>query len=967
MSNYTKYSRGSEWRKWDLHIHTPETKKNDQFEGSTPEEKWEKYVDAINNSLENIAVVGITDYYCIDNYFKFKKLVVDGVITKNFELVLPNIEIRVLPVTGTSTPINLHFIFNPAIDTEIETRFLAKLKFSFSNSDYSAKKEELIRLGKSLPGNSSLGEDAALKAGLGQYVVSIDVLKSIFEKDSKLRDNTIITVSNKSTDGASGIRKHEDFFISSSQSQLDATRWSIYQFSDAIFSSNENDVLYFIGVGPDTRETVIEKCGTLMPCFHGCDAHDNSKLFKPDGNRFCWIKADPTFEGLKQTLYEPEDRVKIQAFQPDIKNERFIISELKFVDTGNLFGRQKVLLNENLNAIIGGKSSGKSLLLYSTAKSIDPDQVAKASKRLNFDGYKFNSFFNFEVTWKNGEKDTLNDSDLTHKLHRITYIPQLYINYLVEKNNKDELNLLIKNILLQDTTFKSFFEQNIESINGITTDIEKLLNNYLQIRTKALDISQKSNELGKSDAISKGIHNIEAAITEGQRISNLNVTEFEEYNRLTTLKSTNETNFNNLENKSIVLNKVLNEVISAKESLLGDNDEMLGVNIKGQVDRILDELTEITLDVTAIRNKLEQDYDLLVLNLKQGIEDLKVDENKKIIEVAIAEIDVKLKPYLEKIAGQSELQKLTVQLEAEKSKLQLALNLEKQFKALLLDYENVRRQTVILINKRYELYKAITTHINTTKNTIGPEIALACNLLYKKENLLLFEQANKASIASEHFFNTLFSDNLVNYERIPDLYANALKVADDKLVVSSTISIPLKQKLTIENVLRGLVADGFELDYTVTYKGDDLLNMSPGKKGTVLLILFLQISSSEYPILIDQPEDNLDNRTIYELLCKMIKLKKKERQIIIVSHNANLVVATDTENIIVANQEGQGVSLPLSSTRFEYINGSLEHSFELNTSIVGVLNQQGIKEHVCDILEGGDEAFKQRERKYAIK
>jgi ABC-type cobalamin/Fe3+-siderophores transport system ATPase subunit len=177
----------------------------------------------------------------------------------------------------------------------------------------------------------------------------------------------------------------------------------------------------------------------------------------------------------------------------------------------------------------------------------------------------------------------------------------------------------------------------------------------------------------------------------------------------------------------------------------------------------------------------------------------------------------------------------------------------------------------------------------------------------------------------------------------------------------------LKQKLTIENVLRGLVMDGFELDYTVTYKGDDLLNMSPGKKGTVLLILFLQISSSEYPILIDQPEDNLDNRTIYELLCKMIKLKKKERQIIIVSHNANLVVATDTENIIVANQEGLGVSLPLGSTRFEYINGSLEHSFELNTSIVGVLNQQGIKEHVCDILEGGDEAFKQRERKYAIK
>ena len=143
--------------------------------------------------------------------------------------------------------------------------------------------------------------------------------------------------------------------------------------------------------------------------------------------------------------------------------------------------------------------------------------------------------------------------------------------------------------------------------------------------------------------------------------------------------------------------------------------------------------------------------------------------------------------------------------------------------------------------------------------------------------------------------------------------------------------------------------------------------MSPGKKGTVLLILFLQISSAEHPILIDQPEDNLDNRTIYDLLCTIIKEKKKDRQIIIVSHNANLVVSTDSENIIVANQEGQDPQKDKSQYRFEYMNGALENSFKKDDKIKGVLYQQGIKEHVCDILEGGDEAFKQRERKYAIK
>jgi ABC-type dipeptide/oligopeptide/nickel transport system ATPase component len=967
MSNYTRFLRGSEWRKWDLHIHTPETKKHDRFEGSTPQEKWEKYIEAINNSPEDISVIGITDYFCVENYFKFKNLISEGTITKNFDLILPNIEIRVLPVTGSATPINLHCIFNPEIDSDIENRFLAKLKFNYSGSDYSAKKEELIRLGKTLPGNSSLDNVAALKAGIAQYVVTIETLRTIFEKDARLRENTIIIVSNKSTDGASGIRKHEDFFVDTGSSQLDATRWSLYQFSDAIFSSNPNDVLYFLALGPDSKETVIEKCGTLMPCFHGCDAHENNKIFKPDDNRFCWIKADPTFEGLKQTIYEPEDRVKIQAFQPDIKNERFILSELQFIDTGNLFGTQKILLNENLNAIIGGKSSGKSLLLYSTAKSIDPDQVNKTSKRLNFEGYKFDTSFNFEVTWKNREKDILNDSDLNHKLHKITYIPQLYINYLVEKNNKEELNALIKSILLQDVPFKSFFEKNFESITEITVDIGKLLNNYLQVRARALSVLQKSNELGKSNTISKGMKKIETSIAEGQRASNLNKEEFEEYNRLITFRSTTENNLKLLDDKDVVINKVLNEVISVKENLLGNNDSMFDLNIKGQIDRILDELTEIPSDLIAIRKKIEQDYDSLLFNLKTGIENLKIEENRNLIKTEIDKINQKLIPYLEKIAGQNELKKLTAQLEVENGKLQQALNLEKQIQTLLLDYENIRKQTVSHLKKRYELYKEVVVYINTIKNSIGSEISLTCSLLFKKENFMLFEQANKASIPWDNYFNTLFSDGLVNYDLIPNLYANALRVVEDKLVAPPNLSIPLKQKITIENVLGGLVADAFEFDYTVTYKGDDLLNMSPGKKGTVLLILFIQISSAEYPILIDQPEDNLDNRTIYELLCKMIKQKKKERQIIIVSHNANLVVATDAENIIVANQEGQGSALPSNGTRFEYVNGSIEHSFQPNISIISILKQQGIKEHVCDILEGGDEAFKQRERKYAIK
>lgn len=311
--------------------------------------------------------------------------------------------------------------------------------------------------------------------------------------------------------------------------------------------------------------------------------------------------------------------------------------------------------------------------------------------------------------------------------------------------------------------------------------------------------------------------------------------------------------------------------------------------------------------------------------------------------------------------------KLTVQLEREKTKLQNAIALESQLKSLAEEYNNIRKQIAALLQKRYESYQQIEKRVNETRKSIGSDINLNCSLIYKLDNFQLYEQANKTLIANNSLLRTFFDVTLVKYNLIPGFFEKPLKVSDDKLFYSKEDYIPLRGKVSLEDILRGLIKDSFEIDYTVTYRGDNLLSMSPGKKGTVLLILFLEISSSEFPILIDQPEDNLDNRTIYDLLCKMIKDKKRDRQIIIVSHNANLVVATDTENIIVANQQGQDSKSDVTENRFEYINGSLEHSFEIRTGIKSVLLRQGIRQHVCDILEGGDEAFKQRERKYSIK
>ena len=134
----------------------------------------------------------------------------------------------------------------------------------------------------------------------------------------------------------------------------------------------------------------------------------------------------------------------------------------------------------------------------------------------------------------------------------------------------------------------------------------------------------------------------------------------------------------------------------------------------------------------------------------------------------------------------------------------------------------------------------------------------------------------------------------------------------------------------------------------------------------VVLMLLLDFSKKECPILIDQPEDDLDNRAIYKDLVKYLIRKKKERQIILVTHNPNIVVGADSEQIIVANQNG--LDTPnIKGCKFQYITGSLENTKPFDKNAKSILESIGIREHVCDVLEGGSEAFENREKKYGLK
>lgn len=292
------YNRGSEWRKWDLHIHTPGTAKNDNFGNSV--DIWNQYIDALEKT--DVAVFGITDYFSIRNYLKVKEYQQHGRLKGKF--LLPNVELRMLPTTKKGISINIHVIFDPNIDvSDLEREFFRPLQFPYQNAKYSCIDTDLARLGRIVEGNPILPTEAAIKKGIETFTVSYGDLHDVVSKEY-FKGRIIIALSNSNKDGVSGILEHEG--------DLSPLRNEISRMADVILSGNPSDVEYFLGEKTSIEE-VIESKGGLKPCIFGSDAHSLEEVGVFKNDRITWIKADPTFEGLKQILFEPKERVRISA------------------------------------------------------------------------------------------------------------------------------------------------------------------------------------------------------------------------------------------------------------------------------------------------------------------------------------------------------------------------------------------------------------------------------------------------------------------------------------------------------------------------------------------------------------------------------------------------------------------------------------------------------------------------------
>lgn len=926
-----QFPRGSEWRRWDLHVHTPGTLKNDRYVGDTLEEKWDNFYNSIDeyigdgkDPIKNIVAIGITDYLSIDNY---NRIVNEKRLNAQIKLVLPNVELRMIPLAKES-PINIHCIFNPSIVDQLESRFFGKLNIKYGNSAYSATHSELVRLGKTVSSDKEIKDEEALRLGAEQFVVDITSLTKVFEEDTELRENTIIVVSNSTSDGASGIKAHSDFFSKEGIPQTEATRREVYHLADLVFSGNKRDREYFLGCSTDKPEDVVSKCGSLKGCIHGSDAHTNSKLFRPDEKRYCWIKADPTFNGLKQVIYEPDTRIRIGETITDDKPGYQVIDSVRIGD--EKVQDDAILFNDKLTCIIGGKSTGKSLLLHNLAMAIDSDQVNKKCKTaaLKTDGRQLKDVV---VKWKDG----VDSSDEKSLGRKIVYIPQTYLNRLSDETEEvTEIDEIIKDVVLVSDDARKAYDRMQIALSSQKTTVERLIYEAIREHETIEEKKKESADIGSKVGIERELKRLNALKDRLTKESAITENEIEGYNAAIARK------------KSI---EDLTEKLLEDKTFLEEQETVIAkIPINHQFEKEMSSLfDEVVDEVVAVADiKWNEGRSVLTGEINQRIHSLSVE--KKSLDKTIE----KLAP---KIEENESIKAITVAILAEKEKLNKVNSYEHQISGLNQELGCLLRKLAGEFVRYYGVRKEYQDTINDDLSIEKDGLEFFVETPFRKDAFVEYV----SNITDIRTLNA--NKNLVNLETLDQEWISEANIVN---LIEAYLSGKLKllKRKTPENALRELLSDWYNTTYRVKMGNDAIDEMSPGKKALALLKLLINLAESKCPILIDQPEDDLDNRSVFEELIPFIKTKKFQRQIIIVTHNANVVLGGDAEEVIVANQDGKNT--PNLCCRFEYRSGGIEEDRRIDDK--SVLNSQGIQQHICDVLEGGEKAFDLRKHKYQI-
>lgn len=856
------FERGSEWRRWDLHLHTASS-----YDYKCKDENCDEIL--VQKLRENnIVAAAITDHFVIDKdrIANLRRLSPDIVF-------FPGVELR---TDKGDTNIHVILIFSDKLDLDELVEDFNVFKRSAQNCENNERiywdYNSIVEFAKK--------HDALISIHAGRKTNGVDDrISNSLPHNQAVKEEYVATIS----------------------------MFEMGQVRD--FDEYRKRVFPVIGA---------------KPMVIGSDNHD-ARNYNPINK--LWIKADITFNGLKQIIYEPEERVCISDTKPECKPDYYVIDRVVFNDEE--FSNKPIYFNDKLTCIIGGKSTGKSILLHNVAKTIDEEQVKAKEAIVNATTKELN---NTLVYWSDGE---------SNRNRHIVYIPQSYLNCLSDEQEvTTEIDKMIQSVVLNNTNAKTAFNTMLGSIEEKKADLNVKILRLLDIHGKTIETEDAKKEIGDKDGIEKEILKLQQqkeALSKKLDISDGDIRRYE---------------------TALIENTNISKQITKMADEIQLLSSIIDIAIPVSMDSV-DFSREILVEINKIKEQIIEEANKKWISKRETFVKELLDKQKQ-LQLEKEKYESIIKELKPKIQDNKAVSEFTAKILIEKNKLDAFIALEKKLKAKKDEEQAIIDEISAIPFQIKEIRNKYANVVNNEDDFKKHEIKFNVEVPFRKDEFL-------KKIEDDFIVRTVKFKETINLDSFNEESYNSEKLKEIIKKLLSEILEP-KKGHNVENTLRDINDDWYNIKYKVIMDNDDIKIMSPGKKALVLLKLLIDLEESKCPILIDQPEDDLDNRSVFDELIPFIRRKKKERQIIVVTHNANIVLGADAEEIIIANQSGS--KSENKEKRFEYRSGAIENDNPVLDSAGrredGILSSKGIQQHICDILEGGQIAFEKRKNKYRI-
>lgn len=1020
-------ARGSLWNQWDLHVHTPASFhwSGQRFEGDLSSTRDKALVDEMIKAMNEAepAVFAIMDYWTFDGWFALKQRLTEQGAPKLTKTVFPGIELRLS--APTERRLNAHVIFSDEIPDQHLRDFLSDLKIE--RTDRSVSKDALIGLAR------VTAPDMLIKKGHKKSVVDLDDADALLAgyKLAEIKADSYKDAISKVPDGlAIGFMPYD------TSDGLNEVKWQDHYAyflgllgSSPIFESrnlalrsaflceetdeNRSWINSFKHGLNQTPRLVVS--GSDAHCFTGTPGDNNKRGYGdfPSGKK-TWIKADPSFRGLKQAILEPSKRSFIGDKPPKLQevesNKTYYIESIEVSrtgsksDVGQWLSDCDIPLNPDLVAIIGNKGSGKSALADVIASLGNSKQSRYFSfiKRDRFLGKNGEPARHFTgtLTWKDDgiEARPLNELPSEEKAELVRYIPQGYFEELCNehvsgKSNafEKELRAVIFSHTSQDMRlgaldFDQLTEQQEQSLrnrlgeyrkelastNASIVRIEEQLQpieqekltELLLLKSKQIEeheklkpaeVAQPADVLDPeqrqaAEGLAAATTQIEVIKRRAQEIA-AETTEFAKHQKaianireqLRLLQRAFDQAQQNLVDDLKLLGAIWSdfafieikmEMLDQRSAEIGKKQSELKVESENLSVSLISS-TETQLSFTAKLNAPQQKFEAYQRQLAEW--------KRKLGALTGSATDPETKIGLETRMGQIKL--LPEQLEAlEEKRLRLSGEifdtLDAQRKAREELFEPVQQliQKNSLIREDYKLQFQAT--LAASAEAIAEQLFALIKQMWGD-----FRGQDEALST----IRKLFDKHELNARGgalafVADLQEKVLLAAKASGSEAGIFNLVKKGQsaASVYDLIFGL--NFLEPRYSLMFQDTQIEQLSPGQRGALLLIFYLLVDNGKTPIILDQPEENLDNETVFRLLVPVLSEAKKQRQIIMVTHNPNLAVVCDAEQIIHASFD-RGANSTIT-----YVSGAIENS--------------GLNGMVVTVLEGTKPAFENRSRKY---